>query len=100
MNGKHSGCMMWAGSDFEYKGKKCTHTVVFKTGWDYEVKVDRALAWFTDKSAPANLVMLYFDEPDEHSHEYGPESPQVSSLVSLFNHHLLQLLFLTRSRNS
>lgn len=84
MNGKHSGCMMWAGSNYEYEGKNCTFTGVFELGLKYEVKVDRALSWFTDKSTPANLVMLYFDEPDEQSHRYGPDSPQVSSLISLF----------------
>lgn len=81
MNGKHSGCMMWAGSNFEYNGKNCTFTVDFEIGQRFETKVDTALAWFTDKSTPANLVMLYFDEPDEQSHEYGPESEKVSDLI-------------------
>lgn len=79
MNGKHSGCMFWAGSNFEYKGKTCTFTEVFIPfkPINHTEKVDKALSWFTDKSTPANLVMLYFDEPDEHSHEYGPDSPVV-----------------------
>lgn len=60
MAGKHSGCMMWAGSDFEYNGLNCTFTGVFELGMKYEDKIDKALSWFTDEKTPANLVMLYF----------------------------------------
>lgn len=84
MNGKHSGCMMWAGSDYEYNGTKCTFTGLFELNMKYEDKIDKALSWFTNESTPANLVMLYFDEPDEHSHEFGPDSDQVSTLILLF----------------
>lgn len=34
-----------------------------------------------DKTKPANLIMLYIEEPDYHSHIYGPDSQQVLSLL-------------------
>lgn len=85
MAGKNSGCMMWAGSNYEYNGINCTFTGVFELGAKYEKKVDTAISWFTDEKTPANLVMIYFDEPDEHSHRYGHESPEVSDII-LFSH--------------
>lgn len=80
MAGKTSGCMMWAGSDYDYKGIKCTHNHPFEFNMKYEDKVNEALSWFTNEKTPANLVMLYFDEPDEHSHAYSPDSPEVSGV--------------------
>lgn len=38
------------------------------------------MSWFTDKKTPANLVMLYIEEPDSHGHVYGPDSPVARTL--------------------
>lgn len=75
--GKHSGCMMWTGSDFDYDGRTCTFTKSFNETVVWEERVDIALSWFTDKKTPANLVMMYIEEPDAYGHIYGPESPVV-----------------------
>lgn len=34
-----------------------------------------------DEESPANLIMIYFEEPDMHSHIYGPESIQVLNIL-------------------
>lgn len=60
MAGKHSGCMMWTGSNYDYNGINCTFMRVFELKMKYKEKIDIALSWFTDKKTPANLVMLYF----------------------------------------
>ena len=46
---------------------------------------------FKHTSTPANLVMLYFEEPDTAAHAFGPESVQVlhyiqKVLIYLFIH--------------
>lgn len=78
MAGKHSGCMMWPGSDFEYKGKNCTFTMKLDKNVSFEERIDKAMSWFTHKETPVNLVMMYIEQPDAYSHVYGPQSIQVS----------------------
>lgn len=71
--------MMWAGSDYDYNGIKCTFTSGFDIHKTNEERIDTALSWFTDEKTPANLVMLYFEEPDEHAHAFGPDSAEVNN---------------------
>lgn len=85
MAGKHSGCMMWPGSDFEYKGKNCTFTMKLDKNVSFEERVDKAMSWFTHKETPVNLIMLYIEQPDAYSHVYGPESIQVSIIKRNFH---------------
>lgn len=44
----------------------------------FEERIDIAMNWFTHKKTPANLVMMYIEQPDTYSHVYGPKSIQVS----------------------
>lgn len=37
-------------------------------------RVDTALSWFVHEKTPANLVMLYIEEPDTQSHMWGPDA--------------------------
>lgn len=72
---------MWPGSDFKYDGISCTFTGKFDEKMKWEERVDTALSWFTDEKTPANLVMLYIEEPDSHGHIYGPESTVVRVFI-------------------
>lgn len=76
--GKYSGCMMWPGNDFEYTGINCTFSLTFNAKEPWIKRVDTALSWFTHPKTPANLVMLYIEEPDAMAHVFGPESDVVS----------------------
>lgn len=42
-------------------------------------RVDIVIGWFMDKKTPANLVMMYIEEPDESAHIYSPDSDKVNS---------------------
>lgn len=81
--GRHSGVMMWPGGEFPYGCKKTVPT--FSQKWDlnttYQHRVDEVMTWFTHKETPANLVMLYFEEPDFHGHAFGVDSLEVRSEV-------------------
>lgn len=46
---------------------------------DPKTRVDIALNWFVHKKTPANLVMLYVEEPDTQSHIWGPDAKIVRS---------------------
>lgn len=82
--GGHSGCMMWIGSDFEYKGKNCTFTMKLNKNISFEERVDTVMTWFTHAKTPANLVMMYIEQPDGDAHKFGPDSVQVSSFIYRF----------------
>lgn len=70
--------MMWIGSSFQYDGRNCTFTGEFDLSLKDTERVDTALSWFNQPKTPANLVMLYIEQPDELGHVYGHESPIVS----------------------
>nr|CAD7429923.1 unnamed protein product [Timema monikensis] len=76
-NGRHSGVMMWPGGEFEYKQTLPTFRQPFDLNTAWEIRVDTVIGWILHKSTPANLVMLYFEEPDRRAHAFGPESPVV-----------------------
>lgn len=77
--GKHSGCMMWPGSNFAYDGTACTFTKDFDMKVPWNERVDTVMTWFTHEKTPTNLVMLYIEEPDLDGHVYSPDSNVVSS---------------------
>nr|CAD7394866.1 unnamed protein product [Timema cristinae] len=72
-NGRHSGVMMWPGGEFEYKQTLPTFRQPFDLNTAWEIRVDTVIGWILHKSTPANLVMLYFEEPDRRAHAFGPE---------------------------
>nr|CAD7202984.1 unnamed protein product [Timema douglasi] len=76
-NGRHSGVMMWPGGEFEYKQTLPTFRQPFDLNTAWEIRVDTVIGWILHRSTPANLVMLYFEEPDRRAHAFGPESPVV-----------------------
>lgn len=76
--GKHSGCMMWPGSDFKFGNVSCTHTHVYNVTESWFSRMDTVLSWFQDKVNPANLAMVYIEEPDRHGHAFSPDSEVVS----------------------
>lgn len=47
----------------------------------YNTRVDYVINWLTDKVRPINLGLLYFDEPDEAGHIFGPDSPEVAQAI-------------------
>lgn len=73
--GRHSGSMMWPGGEFAYQGVTPTHAVRYDQSFDWNKRVDVAISWFLNETAPANLVMLYFEEPDFIGHRHGVDDP-------------------------
>jgi len=43
--------------------------------------MDYAINWLTNETHPANLVFMYFEEPDKQGHSYGPDSSQVKEAI-------------------
>ncbi|XP_058063200.1 ectonucleotide pyrophosphatase/phosphodiesterase family member 5-like [Anopheles bellator] len=85
--GGHSGCMMWPGSDFGYgpSNLTCSHTQPFNLSLPWNDRLSIIFRWIRDAERPANLIMLYIEEPDYYGHIYGPESNRVAQLVVKLN---------------
>lgn len=63
-----------------------------KMAWNE--RVDTVMTWFTHGKTPANLVMLYIEEPDVSGHVYSPDSDVVRARQDYYekskqiiNHH-------------
>lgn len=74
--GRHSGVMMWPGSNLAYNNILSTFVFNYSKTESYESRVSTVISWLTHSETPANFVMMYFEEPDSHSHGFGPDSPE------------------------
>jgi len=68
---------MWPGGDKTYRNVSPTYQWEFEETVSFRVRIDTALSWYTNVYKPANLVMLYLNEPDRIGHEFGPDSLQM-----------------------
>lgn len=76
-----SGCMMWVGCEAPIKGVTPTYHIPYDAAVSNFSKIDSLIKWFTSEY-PINLGLLYFDQPDDFAHTYGPDSPQVTAMIA------------------
>lgn len=69
---RHSGSMMFPGSQTMYQDILPTHMKDFNTVRNWTDNVETVISWLTDPLEPANFVSIYFDDPDSKAHTYGP----------------------------
>lgn len=72
---------MWPGTDFKYDNKSCHFIEVYNKTIPFNDRVDKVIEWFTDPITPANLVLLYIEDPDFHAHAFGPESDVINQVL-------------------
>lgn len=48
---------------------------------EFKTRIDYLMKWFTDANSPINLGLLYFPEPDEIAHKFGPNSNAVNEMI-------------------
>lgn len=72
---------MWPAGEFDYDHNNVTNTYVVPYNHSMRMtdKVDTVMRWMTNAKRPANLVMLYFDEPDFLGHIHSPDSNEVGN---------------------
>ncbi|XP_069680355.1 bis(5'-adenosyl)-triphosphatase enpp4-like isoform X2 [Periplaneta americana] len=81
--GRHSGVMMWpGGGDEVYFKTNLTFAHEYESSIPFKERIDTVLSWIEHPETPANLVFLYYEEPDKTAHVYGPESPQVRDVLA------------------
>ncbi|KAL4121158.1 hypothetical protein QTP88_013723 [Uroleucon formosanum] len=79
--GRHSGVMMWPGSEFPYQGKHPTYTEIYNNSIHWNSRIDTIMSWIEDENQPANLVFAYFEEPDKTSHRKGVNSQEIKNQI-------------------
>ncbi|XP_025204851.1 ectonucleotide pyrophosphatase/phosphodiesterase family member 5-like [Melanaphis sacchari] len=80
--GRHSGVMMWPGSEFPYQSKNPTYTEVYNNSIHWNTRIDTIMSWIEDENRPANLVFAYFEEPDRTGHKKGVSSQEIKNQIA------------------
>nr|CAI5835266.1 unnamed protein product [Callosobruchus analis] len=73
--------MMWPGAYYAYQGKNINYRQDFDVNMDWNKRVDTVISWITDRKKPANLVMLYIEQPDTYGHIFGANAPQFKEML-------------------
>lgn len=69
---RYSGSMMYPGSSTPYQDRLPSHLRHYSSNANYTDNIETVIDWMTDPERPANLITMYFDEPDSVAHKYGP----------------------------
>lgn len=80
-DGRHSGNMMWPGGNFSYQDFDPTFTVPWTREMPLSKRVETVISWITHPETPANLVFMYFEQPDLNAHCYGIQSPKFYQIL-------------------
>ena len=75
-----SGSVFWAGSAASVEGILPTKYLEFDPNFSFTSRVDTIVKWLND-SKSINLGLLYFEEPDQTGHMFGPDSPEIQKKV-------------------
>ena len=86
--GVKTASIYWVGSDVAIEGVLPTYAYPW---WEaphltFEERADETVRLLSlPKKDRPRLVMLYFDEPDETSHNYGPFAPETQAVIHLLD---------------
>lgn len=82
--GVKTASIYWVGSDVPIQGVLPTYAYPWweKPHLTFEERADETVRLLSlPKKERPRLVMLYFDEPDETSHNYGPFAPETRAVI-------------------
>ena len=80
--GRPAATWAWPGSEAAIQGVRPSRHQAFDKEIAPNARVDQALGWLDDRSAPhPQLLTLYFEQVDEAGHDFGPQSAQYARAV-------------------
>ncbi|XP_005103204.1 ectonucleotide pyrophosphatase/phosphodiesterase family member 5 [Aplysia californica] len=87
LQSKHgrSGTVMWFGAENPVKSYRPSLHMPYDDKVSFEKRIDTIVDWFTLPHHPINLGLVYFQEPDSTAHKAGPESENVTRMISRIN---------------
>ncbi|XP_074601239.1 bis(5'-adenosyl)-triphosphatase ENPP4-like [Brevipalpus obovatus] len=78
---RFSGVSMWPGSAAPIAHRLSKYVQQYNSSLTWESRMDTLINWLTREKDPANLAIIYFNQPDYTAHFYGPFSQQVREQV-------------------
>lgn len=93
-NHRLSGVYFWPGGDVMGQHPKYFASP-FNKSIPFETRIDTMINWFTQSVDPVCFGALYFGEPDESGHIFGPESIEIAKVVGRLDQsvgHLIEVL--------
>ncbi|ODM88311.1 Ectonucleotide pyrophosphatase/phosphodiesterase family member 5, partial [Orchesella cincta] len=83
---RQADALCWPGSNQPYGSKNdllpTYYYPTYNASVSWEDRVDIVVSWITNQTKPANLVFLYFEEPDTHGHAFGPNHQETLNEIS------------------
>lgn len=81
--GGRSGAAMWPGSDVKIHGTFPDRYLPYNGSVPFETRVQSVVEWFSaEEDEAVDFAVLYWEEPDEHGHMLGPESPLMDEVIA------------------
>ncbi|XP_065906143.1 bis(5'-adenosyl)-triphosphatase enpp4-like isoform X2 [Dysidea avara] len=90
-NGLVSAAYFWPGSEVE--GIEPNYYLPYNKSVPFDQRVQTVLKWLDlpEEQRP-QFIALYFDEPDDSGHKYGPDSVQVNNSIMIVDEAIGELL--------
>ncbi len=80
--GVRAAAMFWPGTEGEIAGERPTFWKPYDGDFPYEKRVETVLGWLDLPSAERpRMITLYFQDPNDTSHDHGPEAPETFAAV-------------------
>ncbi|MFQ6677313.1 MAG: ectonucleotide pyrophosphatase/phosphodiesterase [Fidelibacterota bacterium] len=80
--GVKTASYFWVGSEAPVGGVYSSIWKRYDHSFPFPARVDSVAKWFNlPEERRPHLVMLYFHEPDDSGHRYGPQSPETEAMV-------------------
>lgn len=80
--GVASGVYFWPGSEAPVGGVRPSWWFPYDGSVSWEARVEAALGWLALPAAERpGFVALYFEEPNETGHRFGPDAPEVTGAI-------------------
>jgi predicted AlkP superfamily pyrophosphatase or phosphodiesterase len=80
--GMRSACFFWPTSDAEIAGARPSYYLNYDGHVPDQQRIDQVMAWLRlPADQRPHFITLYYSEPDESGHDFGPESPQTADAV-------------------
>jgi len=80
--GMRTACFFWPGSEAKIAGFQPTYFLHFDDKVDDTARIEQVLAWL--RLPPVDrphFITLYYSEPDEEGHDFGPDAPETKAAV-------------------
>ncbi len=85
--------MFWPGSEVEIKGYRPSEYYIYNGSIPNADRVDQVLNWLDYPQAyRPTFISLYFSDPDSWGHYYGPDSPEMATVVQYMDQLIGQLV--------